>query len=135
MNTKGLLLSTLIGFILMFSSCKTATEYIEVPVETVKIEYKTKYDSIYLHDSVNVFTEIKGDTVYINKIKYQLKSTVKTDTLIKIDSIPVVVEIPKTVVVNKLHTWQRALMYIGGVGILVLLIFILCKIKIWKLLF
>lgn len=128
-----LLLSILFGFILMFSSCKT-TEYIKVPVETIKTEYKTKHDSIYLHDSINVFTETKGDTVYINKIKYQTKHTLKTDTLIKVDSIPVIIEVPKTIVVNKLYTWQRVLIYLGGVGIIALLIFIVYKTKIWKLL-
>lgn len=123
----------LIVFTLIFTGCKT-TEYIKVPVETIKTEYKTQHDSIYLHDSINTITEIKGDTVYINKIKYQYKYSAYTDTVIKIDSIPVVVEIPKTIVVNKLYTWQRLLMYIGGVGILALLIFIIYKFKIWKLL-
>lgn len=131
---RSILIFIALGFVLLFNSCKQ-TEYIEVPVETIKTEYVVKKDSVYLRDSINVFTEVKGDTVYINKIKYQLKESVRTDTIMKTDSIPVVVKVKEYVEVNKLHTWQRALMYLGGVGVLVLLGFILSKIKIWKLLF
>lgn len=131
---KKILIFIALSFILLFSSCKQ-TEYIEVPVETIKTEYIVKKDSIYLRDSINVFTEVKGDTVYINKIKYQLKESVRTDTIMKTDSIPVVVKVKEYVKVNELYTWQRLLMYLGGVGIAVLIGFILSKIKIWKLLF
>ena len=131
---RNILIFIALGFILMFSSCKQ-TEYIEVPVETVKTEYIVKKDSVYLRDSINVFTEVKGDTVYINKIKYQLKESVRTDTLVRTASIPVVVKVKEYVEVNKLYTWQRLLIYLGGVGIVVLIGYILCKIKIWKLLF
>lgn len=121
-------------FVLLFNSCKT-TEYVQVPVETVKTEYVTKKDSIFLHDSINVFTEVKGDTVFINKVKYKIKESFKTDTMIKVDSIPVVVEVEKRVEVNNIYPWQKILMYIGGVGILTLLGFLINKFKIWKLLF
>ena len=132
---KHLITVILVSFIMSFLCGCKQTEYVEVPVETVKIEYKVKKDSIYLRDSINVFTEVKGDTVYYTKIKYQLKEVVKNDTVLKIDSIPVVIEIPKAVEVNRLYTWQKALMYLGGVGVILLLGFIINKIKIWKLLF
>lgn len=121
-------------FTLLLSGCKT-TEYIKVPVETVRTEYKVQKDSIYLHDSINVYTETKGDTVYITKLKYKIKETFKTDTVLKRDSIPVIVEVEKVVEVNKLHSWQKTLMWIGGVGLLVLLGMGINKFKIWKLLF
>ena len=121
-------------FTLLLSGCKT-TEYIKVPVETIRTEYKVQKDSIYLHDSINVYTETKGDTVYITKLKYKIKETFKTDTVLKRDSIPVIVEVEKVVEVNKLHSWQKTLMWIGGVGVLVLLGFVINKFKIWKLLF
>ena len=121
-------------FTLLLSGCKT-TEYIKVPVETIRTEYKVQKDSIYLHDSINVYTETKGDTVYITKLKYKIKETFKTDTILKRDSIPVIVEVEKVVEVNKLHSWQKTLMWIGGVGVLVLLGFVINKFKIWKLLF
>ena len=131
---KKYLLGIILMFTLLLSGCKT-TEYIKVPVETIRTEYKVQKDSIYLHDSINVYTETKGDTVYITKLKYKIKETFKTDTVLKRDSIPVIVEVEKVVEVNKLHSWQKTLMWVGGVGLLVLLGFILNKFKIWKLLF
>ena len=121
-------------FTLLLSGCKT-TEYIKVPVETIRTEYKVQKDSVYLHDSINVYTETKGDTVYITKLKYKIKETFKTDTILKRDSIPVIVEVEKVVEVNKLHSWQKTLMWVGGVGLLVLLGIGINKFKIWKLLF
>lgn len=131
---KRCLLGIILMFTLLLSGCKT-TEYIKVPVETVRTEYKVQKDSIYLHDSINVYTETKGDTVYITKLKYKIKETFKTDTVLKGDSIPVIVEVEKVVEVNKLHSWQKTLMWIGGVGLLVLLGIGINKFKIWKLLF
>lgn len=131
---RRFLFGILTMFLLLFSGCKTV-EYVKVPVETIKTEYKVQKDSIYLHDSVNVYTEVKGDTVYVNKLKYKIKEIFITDTLLKRDSIPVIVEVQKTVEVNKLYSWQKALMWIGGVGVVILLMIILNKLKIWKLLF
>lgn len=130
---KKVLFGVLMMSLLLFNSCKT-TEYVQVPIETVRTEYKVQKDSIYLHDSVNVYTEVKGDTVYVNKFKYKIKEIFITDTILKRDSIPVVVEVQKTIQVNKLYSWQKALMWIGGVGVVILLIIILNKLKIWKLL-
>ena len=120
--------------LLLFSGCKSV-EYVKVPVETVKTEYKVKKDSIYLHDSINVYTELKGDTVYITKLNYKIKEVFRVDTMLKRDSIPVVVEVQKTVEVNKLYSWQKILMWAGGVGLLILLGIGINKFKIWKLLF
>ena len=131
---KRYLLGIILMFTLLLSGCKT-TEYIKVPVETIKTEYKIQKDSIYLHDSINVYTETKGDTVYITKLKYKIKETFKMDTVLKRDSIPVIVEVEKVIEVNKLHSWQKTLMWIGGVGLLVLLGIGINKFKIWKLLF
>ena len=130
---RKFLFGILMMSLLLFNSCKT-TEYVQVPIETVRTEYKVQKDSIYLHDSVNVYTEVKGDTVYVNKFKYKIKEIFITDTILKRDSIPVVVEVQKTIQVNKLYSWQKALMWIGGVGVVILLIIILNKLKIWKLL-
>ncbi len=128
------LLGIALIFTLLFSSCKT-TEYVEVPVETIKTEYKVKKDSVYLHDSVSVYKETKGDTVYITKWKFKIRESFKTDTILKKDSIPVIVKVEKIVEVNKLNFWQKSLMWIGGVGLLVLLGIGINKFKIWKLLF
>ena len=57
---KRYLLGIILMFTLLLSGCKT-TEYIKVPVETIRTEYKVQKDSIYLHDSINVYTETKGE--------------------------------------------------------------------------
>lgn len=128
----------LLGLLTVLQGCKTK-EYIEVPVEVerVKIEYVHKLDSIYLHDSI--FTQIvqRGDTIFVDRYKFKVKEVYKTDTIHQIDSIPKIVEVKtkEIVEVNKLYSWQKALMWTGGVGILILLGFLINKFKIWKSLF
>ena len=108
-------------------SCKS-TKYIEVPVEVEKI--KTEYiidhrvDSIYEKDSINIYS--KNDTIFIHKERIRNKFIYKTDTIIKTDSIPYLVE-TKTVTtkeVNVLKWYQKILMYLGifalGIGALLL---------------
>ena len=131
---------------LALTSCKTikyidravvdSTE-IAVPITNTKIEYRDRflYDSIYIHDSI--FTLIKDDTVYISKNKETNRLVNKTDTIIKTDTIKVPVEITKTVTktetcvkeVNKLYWWQKILISIGGIVFVLIIIYIVLKIK------
>ena len=131
---------------LALTSCRTV-KYIDrnvvdsteiaVPITNTKIEYRDRflYDSIYVHDSI--FTLIKGDTVYISKNKETNHLINKTDTIIKTDTIKVPVEITKTVTktetsvkeVNKLYWWQKILMSIGGIVFILIIIYIVLKIK------
>lgn len=131
---KIYILSIVMFMVILFSGCKS-TEYIQVPVEKTKTEYITKKDSIYIHDSIDVYKEVKGDTVYINKFKYRIKEVLKKDTVLKTDTITKMVTINKEVEVNKLYFWQKGLMYLGGVGIILLLGILIHKFKLWKLLF
>lgn len=116
-----------IVLVTILCSCRS-TKYIEVPVEVEKI--KTEYivdhrvDSIYEKDSINIYS--KSDTIFIYKQKVQNKFIYKTDTVIKTDSIPYLVE-TKTVTtkeVNILKWYQKILMYLGifalGIGVLLL---------------
>ena len=132
--------------ILAITSCRTV-KYIDrtvvdstkiaVPITNTKIEYRDRflYDSIYVHDSI--FTLIKNDTVYISKNKETNRLVNKTDTIIKTDTIKVPVEITKTVTktetcvneVNKLYWWQKILMSIGGIVFILIIIYIVLKIK------
>ena len=80
----------LLTLAICFTSCRSI-KY--VPVETVRIEYKTRdsirFDSIYQRDSV--FLLIKGDTVYKERYKYLYRYLTinNTDTVIKTDSIQI----------------------------------------------
>ena len=131
---------------LALTSCRTV-KYIDrnvvdsteiaVPITNTKIEYRDRflYDSIYVHDSI--FTLIKGDTVYISKNKETNHLINKTDTIVKTDTISVPIEITKIVTktetcvkeVNKLHWWQKILMSIGGIVFILIIIYIVLKIK------
>ena len=131
---------------LVLTSCRTV-KYIDravvdsteiaVPITNTKIEYRDRflYDSIYVHDSI--FTLIKNDTVYISKNKETNRLVNNTDTIIKTDTIKVPVEITKTVTktetcvneVNKLYWWQKILISIGGIVFVLIIIYIVLKIK------
>ena len=131
---------------LILTSCRTV-KYIDrtvvdsteiaVPITNTKIEYRDRflYDSIYVHDSI--FTFIKGDTVYISKNKETNHLINKTDTIVKTDTISVPIEITKIVTktetcvkeVNKLCWWQKILMSIGGIVFILIIIYIVLKIK------
>ena len=111
--------------ILLFSACRTITKTIEVPVEipveVVKKEYihDTKIDSIYIRDSIDRWQ--KGDTLYITKWHTKLKYINKVDTIVKTDSIPKIVPVVKEVEVNHIYWWQKTLMYVGFLVVIILL--------------
>lgn len=106
----------------MLSSCATHKQIIEVPVETIKTEYihNTIIDSIYVKDSVDRWR--KEDTVFIYKERIKYKYINKTDTILRVDSIPkiVTVEKIKEVEVNHIKWYQKALMWIGGIASLII---------------
>ena len=111
--------------ILLFSACRTITKTIEIPVEipveVVKKEYihDTKIDSIYIRDSIDRWK--KGDTLYITKWHTKFKYINKVDTIVKTDSIPKIVPVVKEVEVNHIYWWQKSLMYIGVLVVIILL--------------
>lgn len=103
-----------------FVSCRT--QYI--PVESVRIEYKTRdstrYDSIYQRDSI--YTLIKGDTVYQYRYKYLYRylTTDRTDTILKNDSIRVPYPVEK-----ELNRWEKVKMELGGWAFGIIILFTL----------
>ena len=117
--------------ILMLSACKTTTKLVEVPVEVVKKEYihDTKIDSVYIHDSIDRWQ--KGDTLYITKWYTQYKYKINTDTIIRSDTIPKIIEITKEkeVEVNHIYWYQKLLMWVGGISLLLCVMCITYKLK------
>ena len=126
MNKKNLML--LISLILCIS-CKSSTKIVEVPVEVIKKEYvhDIKIDSVYIRDSVDRWQ--KGDTLYITKWHTKFKYINKVDTIIKTDSIPKIVSVEKKVEVNHIYWWQKLLMWLGGITIVLLIIVITYRVK------
>lgn len=86
------------------------TKTVYVPVETVKHDtiYQTafKADSVQAVDSIYIKELIKGDTVYLEKIKYHFRDKVKmvidtiVEKVVEVKEIPIEVE-------KKLTTWQQ----------------------------
>ena len=114
--------------LLEFTGCKTK-EYIKVP--SVRTEYVcrtdtfAKFDSIYMKDSVYVFQ--KGDTVFHNNVVYRDRYhniyKVKTDTIIKTDSVDVPYPIERQLTKN-----EQRLMSLGRCYIAFLFILAACAI-------
>lgn len=113
--------------LLMLAICLTSCRSIKyVPVETVKMEYKTRdsirFDSIYEHDSIFLF--VKGDTIYKEKYRYKYRYLTinKTDTVMLTDSVQIPYPVEK-----QLTRWQQMKIELGGwaVGVIVILSIVL----------
>lgn len=115
--------------IFLLVSCVTKREFIEVPVEVVRTEHivDTRLDSIYIRDSVDRW--IKGDTVFIYKEQTKYKYRYKTDTVVRVDSVPKILKQKEVVEVNRLKWYQEILMRLGVVLSLLLIMYIVYKIR------
>lgn len=121
----------IIPILILLASCTAQKQIIEVPVETVKTEYihDTKIDSVYVRDSIDRWRE--GDTVFIYKEHTKYKYLNKTDTIVRVDSIPKIIKVEtvKEVEVNHIKWYQKTLMWIGGIMSLILTGYIIYKVK------
>jgi lipopolysaccharide export system protein LptA len=100
--------------------CKT--KYIPVVSEKTKLEYRTQHekDSIYLSDTVRITQ--RGDTVFMDKIRYKYKFVNKTDTVVRADTVTVTIE--KTVTETKQVRgvfWWIGLGCCVGIGIFLII--------------
>lgn len=127
----GFGLGMLACLLISLCSCKSGYEVIrqEVPVvvtqekhtESVKVDVVR--DTITQRDSV--YHYIKGDTTIIERWHYYTNNNnaIKVDTLIKVDSIPYQVTTEKVTTqikeVNVLRWWQKVLIAIGGIALIV----------------
>lgn len=133
-HIKRTLYLTICFLIIALCCCCKGPKYIEVPVETIRTEYIVNKDSIYIHDSIWTLIDRAGDTVYIEKFKLKYKTIYKTDTVCKTDTIPKIVKVTETIEVNKLRKWQKGLMWLGVVFIIIVGGSIIYKFGKWKLL-
>lgn len=116
---------------MLLASCSAQKQIVEVPVETIKTEYvhDTRIDSVFVKDSVDRF--VRGDTVFIYREHTKYKYLNKTDTIVRVDSIPKIVKLEtvKEVEVNHIKWYQEALMWIGGIMSLIFTGYIIYKMK------
>ena len=132
MARKTWIMACLLG---LLSLCSCKTHYVitekEVPVETVKVEYRTstRVDSVYVMDSVSVYME--GDTVFKDKIRLVYRDLLRTDTVHERDSVekPVYVKTEEVTEVNRLTVGQKFLAWSGFVAWILLVLFLVGKLK------
>lgn len=107
-------------FLLTIQGCRTI-EY--VPVHHHDTTYVNNYirDSIKEKDSVYVYRN--SDTIYIYREKLAFKDRLVHDTIIYNRYVEKPLEIEKIVEVEKkLHWWQKSLMALGCLSILLIVI-------------
>ena len=121
-----ILLIPLLAILSLFTGCKSKT--VLVPVEKVKIEYRDRLriDSVYNRDTVNIYE--KNDTVFLHTIKWRERFKFDTVSVVRVDSIPCPVEVIKEV--NRLTKWQRWWLNALNIIALVIVAYIVIKIKI-----
>ena len=111
----GLALVIVLTVLWMLAGCKT--RYVSVPeyhtVYTHNTDTFLRSDTLFRLDSVVV--RMQGDTTVIEKIRWQNRFVnvykIKTDTIIKTDSVRVPYPVEKT-----LTKWQRMKMDYGGMA-------------------
>ena len=107
---------------LVLGGCKT--KYVSVP--EIHTEYITRVDTTVIMDSVyqrdSVYVERKGDTLYVNKTLYMDRYhniyKVKTDTIIKTDSVAVPYPIERQLTKNEQRLMSMGRCYIAFLFIL-----------------
>ena len=129
----------IVGFLLavwLLGSC-TTTEYVTVPelhTDTLMVTQHSR-DSIYVHDSVWVSEQQRGDTILLTTTKWLTKyiERLRHDTIYqsKTDSVPqpypVEVKVPAD-----LSWWQQLRLHVGDIALAVLGILTLLAIARWR---
>ena len=119
----GLLIVALLWLML---SCKTRyiTQEVPVPIEHT-IEHnnvQVQRDTLMMRDSV--YHYVMGDTVRIERwhTLYNVRVDTVRVTQVEVKEVPVEVKVTELKEVNKLHWWQSALMWLGIIGLLLVVI-------------
>ena len=109
----------------LLAGCKTKT--VLIPVEKVKIEYRDRLriDSVYNRDTVNIYE--RGDTVYLQTIRWRERFKFDTVSVVRIDSVPYPVEVIQEV--NKLTKWQRWRLNALNIIAIIIVAYIVIKIR------
>lgn len=124
-HSKLYLILAFLGIMLV--GCTTVKE---IPIETVKTEYKDKwhFDSIYLKENVYVYQ--KGDTIYKDSIVTKYIEKQVHDTVATHDTIPKIVYQDK-IVEKKVPQWWPVWLFCGFI-IIGIIGYALYKLKINK---
>ena len=143
-NNEGVACSVsvlIVLFLLLLLLCCSCTkriyetQYVEQPVYL----HDTLRSTIYSHDTTivkdSVFFAINGDTIVRERYNTIERIKVAHDTIMRFVEKPVEVvrekNVEKQVEVNRIYWWQKVLMWMGGIGVVVIGI-ILVKIVVNK---
>lgn len=129
----------IVGFLLavwLLGSC-TTTEYVTVPelhTDTLMVTQHSR-DSIYVHDSVWVSEQQRGDTILLTTTKWLTKyiERLRHDTIYqsKTDSVPTPYPVEVKVPAD-LTWWQQLRLHVGDIALAVLGILTLLAIARWR---
>lgn len=124
---------TIIGALLiclcitLLTGCKTRYITQEIPVvlhdrdSIVSVQHIHTHDTLMVRDSI--FTIVKGDTVLIERWHnlQAINHVARVDTVYKDREVekPVTVTTTEIKEVNRLKWWQKALMWLGGIALIV----------------
>ena len=128
----SVLIVLLLLLLLLCCSCTKRvyeTQYVEQPVYL----HDTLRSTIYSHDTTivkdSVFFAIKGDTIVRERYNTIERIKVAHDTIMRFVEKPVEVvrekNVEKQVEVNRIYLWQKALMLMGGLGLVVIFIILI----------
>lgn len=114
--SPALMLMLVVTVILITSltGCRT-TQYVEVP--RTEYVYRDSRDSIYLHDSIYIREQVKGDTVTVLEYRYRDRFRYVRDTLVVRDTVTVYVPHDVVKVDHSLTWWQKILCWAGGLAL------------------
>ena len=120
-----ILLIPLLVILSLLAGCKTKT--VLVPVTETKIEYRDRLrvDSIYNRDTVNTYE--RGDTVYLQTIKWRERFKLDTVSVVRVDSIPYPVEVVREV--NVLTKWQKFRLNALNIIAIIIVCYVIIKIR------
>ena len=124
--SASVLIVLLLLLLLLCCSCTKRiyeTQYVEQPVYL----HDTLRSTIYSHDTTivkdSVFFAINGDTIVRERYNTIERIKVTHDTIMRFVDKPVEVvstkQVCKQVEVNRIYWWQKLLMVIGGIGVVV----------------
>ena len=122
----SVLIVLLLLVLLLCCSCTKRvyeTQYVEQPVYL----HDTLSKVVFSHDTTivkdSVYFAVKGDTIFKERYNTKWQIKVAHDTVMRFVDKPVEVvrekQVEKQVEVNHIYWWQKVLMWIGAVGILV----------------
>lgn len=136
--------------VIMLFGCKTRRIVQEVPIEIHDTTYRsiiqTRIDTLWKMDSISIIDTMWIDTSTIAALgmpvlhhnrttsalsnQGKVSNTNRVDTFLQVKEIPKIVKQKEYIEVEKpLYWWQKVLMWIGGISLVILFAIFISKLK------